>query len=131
MIEKLDSNIINLKIEESGWRIKRYETIFIEAFTTKVARGSSYIPTPVPFNNSRCGLVNIINHDLECFRWCMRYHQTKQSKNDDRISVLSKLSDKYDYSRYHNTSHFKPPRKTPHIHGVYFLKLRIYTEFIF
>jgi len=33
MIEKLDFNMINLKIEESGWRIQIYETIFIEAFT--------------------------------------------------------------------------------------------------
>ena len=100
MIEKLDSSIINLKIEESGWRIKRYDTIFIETFTTNVARGSSYIPTPVPFNNAKCGLINIKNNDLECFRWCLRYHQTKQGKHDDRITVLSKLQDKYDYSGF-------------------------------
>ena len=35
MIEKLDFNITNLKIEESGWRIKRYETILLKHLQLK------------------------------------------------------------------------------------------------
>ena len=27
----------------------------------------------------------------------MKYHQTKKEKNDDRVSVLRKIDDKYDY----------------------------------
>ena len=28
----------------------------------------------------------------------MRYHQSQQEKNDSRLSVLSKVADKYDYT---------------------------------
>ena len=56
-----------------------------------------HIPTPAPYNNSRCGLVNIQNKDLERFKWCMKYHQSEQKKHDDRTTILSKLIDRYDY----------------------------------
>ena len=44
----------------------------------KPVRGSSYIPTPVKFSNPKCGLINIKNDDVECFKWCMKYHQSKK-----------------------------------------------------
>ena len=39
----------------------------------------------------------IKNEDQECFKWCMRYHQRNKTKNDDRITVLKKVDDKYNY----------------------------------
>ena len=59
--------------------------------------GSSYIPTPEKYSNPKCGLKNIQNDDQECFKWCMKYHQTDKSKNSDRLSVLKKVEDKYNY----------------------------------
>jgi len=100
LIKKLSDLATNFNTEESKWRVKKYYNVFIEAFTTKVPRGSSYIPTPEPYNHNKCGLINIQNNDLECFKWCLRYHQTKKDKHDDRISVLSKIKDKYDYSGF-------------------------------
>ena len=85
------------KLSGSGWRIKQYHTLFIEVYKIKDARGSSYIPTPAKYSNSFCGLVNIRNEDNECFKWCMRYHQSEKKKHDDRVTVLSKLEDKYKY----------------------------------
>ena len=76
----MGSDIEVLEINGSGYAIKQFNTIFIEASTIKPPRGSSYIPTPEPFNNARCGLINIQNDDLKCFEWCMKYHQTKQGK---------------------------------------------------
>ena len=38
---------------------------------------------------------------MECFKWCMRYHQTEKKKNAQNISSLKKVVDKYDY---HNMS---------------------------
>ena len=38
------------------------------------------IPTPEKFANSKRGLVNIKNEDNECFKWCVKYHQS-QKKN--------------------------------------------------
>ena len=56
------------------------------------------MPTPAPYNNAKCGLINIKNEsDDECFKWCVKYHQTKQEKHDDRVSVLKKVVDKYSY----------------------------------
>ena len=82
---------------DSAWTIKSYDNIYINIYNIRKIRGSSYIPTPEKFSNPKCGLVNIQNDDQECFRWCMLYHQSKQQKNDHRITVLKKINDKYDY----------------------------------
>ena len=81
----------------SGYTIKKINHVFLKSFKVKPLRGSSCIPTPEKFANSRCGLVNIKNEDNECFKWCMKYHQTKKEKNCDRTTVLSKIEDKYNY----------------------------------
>ena len=60
--------------------ITRIEKIIIVVYQTKKSRGSSYIPTPLQYNNSRCGLINIKNEDDKCFYWCMKYHSSKQEK---------------------------------------------------
>ena len=78
------------KLQGSNWRIKQYHTLFIEVYKTKNARGSSYIPLPEKYIHSNYSLINIKNDDLECFRWCMKYHQSDKQKNGDRISVLEK-----------------------------------------
>jgi hypothetical protein len=66
-------------------------------FPNKKLRGSSYIPTPEKYSNSNCGLINIKNNDQKCFKWCMKYHQTQQNKNQQNISFLKKIKDKYNY----------------------------------
>ena len=81
---------------DSGWIVKTYDLLFVDIFETKPLRGSSYIETPEQFSNSKCGLINIQNDDLECFKWCMRYHQTEKKKNAQNISALRKVVDKYD-----------------------------------
>ena len=86
------------KLVGSGWSIKRFDTMFVIAHTNKTARGSSYIETPAKFSNPKCGLINIQNHDQKCFQWCLNYYQSNQTKHDHRLTALSKLEDKYDYS---------------------------------
>ena len=93
--EKIDNAMA--KLEGSGWHVKQYHTLFIEVYKIKEARGASYIPTPVKYSNPKCGLVNIRNDDNECFKWCMKYHQSEKKKHDDRVTVLSKLEDRYNY----------------------------------
>ena len=91
-VESVKPTILNLKgnleaafrkslttITGSGWSVKSFDTMFGKAHTMKADRGSSYIPTPTKFN-SQSGLINIQNHDIECFKWCMTYHQSSQSK---------------------------------------------------
>jgi hypothetical protein len=64
----------------SGWRIKRWIKYTIDMFKIRPLRAGSYIPTPERYSNSRCGLRNVKNNDQECFRWCMRYHQSPKGK---------------------------------------------------
>jgi hypothetical protein len=98
-LEDLKEHVSNLgNVEGSDWRLLKFCYFYITIFKTNPVRGSSYIPTPEPYNDAKCGLINIQNQDQECFRWCAKYHQSKKDKHDDRITVLRKLDDKYDYS---------------------------------
>jgi hypothetical protein len=47
--------------------------------------------------NPKCDLINPRTTDQECFKYCMRFHQSPQTKHSDRITVLDKTEDKFDY----------------------------------
>jgi hypothetical protein len=81
----------------SNWAIDKVIKLFAQTYTLKTKKGSSYIPTPARFAASKCGLINIRNEDQFCFRWCMLYHQSEQSKHSHRLTVLEKLEDKFNY----------------------------------
>jgi hypothetical protein len=82
----------------SGWSVKNIKGLFITTYTQKPSRGSSYIPTPECLNNSKLGLINLKNNDEECFKWCMLYHQSEKLRNGERLTVLKKVEDKYDWT---------------------------------
>ena len=86
------------KLVGSGWTVKRVDSIFAITHTLKAARGSSYLPTPARYAHPKCGLINIQNHDQECFKWCMLYHQSEQKEKTHRTTTLAKITDKYDYT---------------------------------
>ncbi len=83
----------------SSWSLKRFDSLFAVTHTLVAARkGGSYLATPPQLAHPKCGLINIQNHDQQCFKWCMTYHQTEQTKHDHRITVLQKMDDKYDWT---------------------------------
>lgn len=98
LFDNLEKLFEGMKFVDSGWSLVKIHYFFVETFSIKPVRGSSYIPTPEKFKNPKCGLINIQNDDVECFKWCMKYHQTKKSKRDDRISALKKVNDKFIYN---------------------------------
>ena len=114
----MSQDVEDTLIESSQWKIRRIPMAFIKVYKTRVARGSSYIPTPPPYNNAKCGLINIQNDDQECFKWCMKYHQTKQQKHDDRISVLKKLEDKFNYEGVEFPANFEDIKRFELNNGV-------------
>jgi hypothetical protein len=81
----------------SNWAIDKITKLFAHTHTLKTKKGSSYIPTPARFAAPKCGLINIRNTDQQCFRYCMLYHQSDQSKNSHRLTVLEKVQDKFNY----------------------------------
>jgi hypothetical protein len=96
--DDLKQMVAEVSLEGSQWSIVKIHFFFIECVSIRVSRGASYIPTPAPYNNAKCGLINIKNEsDEECFKWRVKYHQTKQEKNDDRVSVLKKIDDKFQH----------------------------------
>ena len=52
----------------SNWIIHEYISLAVDIFAINSLRGSSYIPTPEKYSNSRGGLVNTRNDDAECFK---------------------------------------------------------------
>jgi hypothetical protein len=98
-LKEMEGRLENIgnELEGSNWKISRWRAFRFDIFKIKPLRAGSYIPTPARYANSRCGLINIQNDDQECFRWCMRYHQSPKGKHDDRTTALRKYTDAYNY----------------------------------
>jgi hypothetical protein len=104
--------------EGSGWKLRRIPRLFLKIHKVRLPKGASYIPTPPCVNKPKNGLMNIRNDDQECFKWCMRYHQTEKKKHDDRISVLKKVQDKFNYEGMNFPADFEDIRhfeRTNHV----------------
>lgn len=102
----------------SGWNFEKIEEFITDIFEIKPVRGSSYIPTPEKYSNAKCGLINIRNEDQECFKWCMKYHQTEKNKHDDRISSLKKVDDKFNYEGINFPASYDDVEKFEHLNKV-------------
>jgi hypothetical protein len=95
LIQKMN-DVMN-KVSGSGWAIYRYNKMYSILHTINTRRAGSYIKTPEKYDYPKCGLINIKNEDDECFKHCTSYHQTKQEKHDNRLTVLSKFNNTYNY----------------------------------
>ena len=84
-------------INGSYWRIMYYIDLVVTIVQINPVRAASYIPTPVKYNHPKSGLINIQNDDNKCFQWCMKYHQSKKNKHDNRVSVKTKILDNFNY----------------------------------
>jgi len=87
----------NVLVRGSGWSFKKAIRFVSEKYNIEKTKGGEYIATPDKLCNSKKGVINIRNDDDECFKWCMKYHQTARQKNDDRISRLRKVNDVFNY----------------------------------
>jgi hypothetical protein len=101
-IKSLLSKVYNLDIykslDSSGYVFNRIDSIGIKIYTIKPITGGSYIETPKKLDNKKCGIINIHNYDdQECFKYCMLYHSSEKLKHDDRLTVLKKMTNKYNF----------------------------------
>ena len=76
--------------EGSGGVIDRIDSHYLNVTLYKPLNGSSYIELPTDLRNSKKGLINIMNEDNECFRWCHIRHLNPQEKNPQRIKKEDK-----------------------------------------
>ena len=65
--QKMDVDDKLKQVQLDSFSVGAIHKIVITVYSTRRARGSSYIQTPEPYHNSRCGLINIKNDDSECF----------------------------------------------------------------
>jgi hypothetical protein len=109
-VDSVKQTILNLRTEletkfwnglenqvGSNWAIDRIKSLFAHTHTLKNKTGSSYIPTPPRYAAPKCGLINIRNTDQRCFKYCMLYHQSQQTKHNHATTALDKIEDQYDY----------------------------------
>lgn len=62
--------------------------------------GSSYIPLPTELPHHNKGLINLINNDNECFRWCNIGYLDPKDNHPKIIKRSDKLVvDKLNYER--------------------------------
>jgi hypothetical protein len=83
LIEKFE----NIEKKNLVGQYLKYIIYSLQLMKINLVEVQNYIPTPEKYKNPKCGLMNIQNDDQECFRWCMKYHQSKEDKHSDRISV--------------------------------------------
>jgi hypothetical protein len=109
-VDSVKGTIMNLKKEletkfwkglenqvGSNWAIDKITNLFANTHTLYAKKGSSYIPTPARYAAPKCGLINIRTTDQHCFKHCMKYYQSEQTKHSHDLTDLAKTEDKYDY----------------------------------
>ena len=102
-IERIYNSLVHQKLEAlemqgSGWSIKsgvKTSTSFFR--TPKNKKGSKFIQLEAKYHNPLSGLINLKNDDNLCAKWCLLFHQSKKSQHDARITVLKKITDKYNW----------------------------------
>lgn len=66
--------------EGSGWIISSIVEHYVNNVMYRPIMGSSHIPLPTELQRHNKGLINLINNDNECFRWCnIRYLNPKDN----------------------------------------------------
>ena len=64
-------NTIEIWISEDWrWTIDKIDSKYVNIVVYQPLNGSSYIDLPDELKNSKKGLINKKNKDIECFRWC-------------------------------------------------------------
>lgn len=83
----------------SGWKFENTLELHINVWKQKVTKaGSNSWEIKLPKHIADKKAIAIPqNVDEECFRWCMKYHQSAKEKNGERLTVLRKVDDKFDY----------------------------------
>ena len=58
-LDNIEHRIDSIVSSDSSMKIKQFLSFDITSWRIYQERGASYIPTPVKYNNARCGLINI------------------------------------------------------------------------
>ena len=87
-----DFLVRSVRIEEkdSGYIFYSFLKMYVSVAEYKPLKAGTYLEVPSKLQNPMKGLINIINNDEECFRWCHIRHLNPQQKNPQRIKTSDK-----------------------------------------
>ena len=79
-------NVIDKWVSKgSRWVINHIDSHYLTVTLYKPLNGSSYIELPTELRNPKKGLINIMNKDDECCRWCHIRNLNPQGKDPQRV----------------------------------------------
>ena len=87
---------------ESKWRrdghCNESRSFILTYVKPQQVKGGYFIPTLERFKHSNCGLVNVVNKQVEeCFRWSMFFRQSEKKNNVHRF-LLNTIKYEYVYN---------------------------------
>ena len=92
-------NVIAVWLSEgSGWIIVSIDDYYINTAVYDVLLGSLYIQLPAELQHLNKGLINLINNDNECFRWCHIRYLNPKDNNPQRIISDKLMVDQLNYN---------------------------------
>ena len=91
-LSKAEEKFNYIILRGSGWKVDTVSYQITKIYKNKNLTGSGYVKTPEEIDNKRNGLVNIKNEDNECFKWCLKFHQSEIQV--DKASRLGENSPK-------------------------------------
>ena len=97
--DKCLMSMANYQRKGSGWRLQSAVKLDINTATYKPLKNSSYIPLPPVLANKKA-IINMINNDDQCFKWCVARALNPVDKNQERITKeLQKQADALDWDK--------------------------------
>ena len=86
MITKILESFAMYMKKGSGWVLEKVIGLDITASRLRPVRGSSHIPLPEKYLERTKALINLQNHDKQCFKWAVTRALNPVDKNPQRIT---------------------------------------------
>src|SRR6218665_93264 len=83
--DKILESMAAFQMRGSNWRFNQVVKLDINTVVYKPLKGSSYIPLPVELANKKA-IINLKNHDDECFKWCITKALNPVGSHPERIT---------------------------------------------
>src|SRR5688572_24100945 len=85
-VDKIKESMASYQMRGSNWRFRAVLKLDIDTVEYTPLKGNSYIPLPEYLANKKA-IINLKNHDDECFKWCIVRALNPTEDNPDRKST--------------------------------------------
>src|SRR5688572_11893719 len=85
-VDKIKESMASYQMRGSNWRFRAVMKLDIDTVEYTPLKGNSFIPLPEYLANKKA-IINLKNHDDECFKWCIVRALNPTEDNPDRKST--------------------------------------------